>query len=250
MPLIMDMQGRKLSKRDGDVEVFAFRKAGYLPEVMLNFIALLGWSPGGDREKLSVEEMIELFSIDRLSRTNAKFDRDKLLAFNTDAIASASDDRLLDGFDDWRSVNPDLRISQASLDSETKQRLLTVNKGMRTFADIEHKSGFLYRGDVEIEYDPAAVKKVLTKNDNAGYRMLESLLPMLEALEEWTHTELERLITSICESQSVKMGEVAQPLRVAVAGTMVSPAIYDTLELLGREHTLARIRRLLQLRLA
>ena len=63
MPLIMDMKGRKLSKRDGDVEVFAFRKAGYLPEVMINFIALLGWSPGGDREKLSAEEMIQAFSI-------------------------------------------------------------------------------------------------------------------------------------------------------------------------------------------
>lgn len=248
MPLIMDMQGRKLSKRDGDVEVFAFRKAGYLPEVMINFVALLGWSPGGDREKLTVGEMIDLFSIDRLSRTNARFDRDKLMAFNTDAIASASETRLLDGFDDWRAVNPDLRISQASLDGETKRRLLAVNKGMRTFADIEHKSGFLYRADAEIEYDPAAVKKVLTRNENAGYAMLESLLPLLEAVEEWTHAELERLVTSICESRGVKMGDVAQPLRVAVAGTTVSPAIYDTLVLLGKEHTLARIRRLLQLR--
>ena len=78
--------------------------------------------------------------------------------------------------------------------------------------------------------------------------MLETLLPLLEPLDPWTQSELERLITSVCESRSVKMGDVAQPLRVAVAGTTVSPAIYDTLALLGKDHTLARIRRLLQQR--
>jgi glutamyl-tRNA synthetase len=248
MPLILDMKGRKLSKRDGDVEIFAFRKAGYLPEVMLNFIALLGWSPGGDHEKLTVEEMIDLFSIERLGRTNAKFDRDKLLAFSTDAIAHATEDRLLVALDDWRSINPELPISRVNLDADTKRRLLTVNRGFRTYADIEHKSGFLYHDDADIQYDPIAVNKVLAKNDSAGYAMLETLLPLLTALETWSHQELERLITSVCESHSVKMGDVAQPLRVAVAGTTISPAIYDTLVLLGKQHTITRIRRTLSLR--
>jgi len=246
MPLIMDMKGRKLSKRDGDVEVFAFRKAGYLPEVMVNFIALLGWSPGGDREKLTVAEMIDLFSIERLSRTNARFDRDKLLAFNTDACAAVSADHLRKAFTDWLSINPDLAMSQAKLDPEARQKLLAVNKGFRTFADIEQKSGFLYRRDADIEYDPAAVKKVLARNDNAGYAMLESLLPLLEAVEPWSNDELQKLVTSVCESRGVKMGDVAQPLRVAVAGTTISPAIYDTLTLLGKERTLARVQRVLQ----
>jgi len=250
MPLILDMQGRKLSKRDGAVEVFAFHQAGYLPEVMLNFIALLGWSPGGDREKLTVEEMIQLFSIERLSRTNAKFDRDKLLAFSTEAAASASPDRLLAGFDDWLSVNPDLPMARAALSTEAKGQLLSVNTGFRTFADIEYKSGFLYRQDADIQYDTAAVTKVLAKNDNAGYAMLESLLPLLAAVEPWSLAELEKLVTSVCESRSLKMGDVAQPLRVAVAGTTVSPAIYDTLALLGKPRTLNRIRRVLNLRTA
>jgi glutamyl-tRNA synthetase len=248
MPLILDMKGRKLSKRDGDVEVFAFRKAGYLPEVMLNFIALLGWSPGGDREKLTVEEMIDLFSIERLGRTNAKFDRDKLLAFSTDAIAQAAEDRLLVALDDWRSANPELPISRVNLDADTRRQLLAVNRGFRTYTDIEHKSGFLYRDDADIQYDPAAVSKVLAKNDNAGYAMLETLLPLLAVINPWSHQELERLITSICVSRGVKMGEVAQPLRVAVAGTTISPAIYDTLVLLGKQHTVARIHRVLDLR--
>jgi len=245
MPLTMDMKGRKLSKRDGAVEVFAFRQAGYLPEALLNFIVLLGWNPGGDREKLTVDDMIELFSTQRMSRVNAKFDREKLLAFNTDAIASATEERLLAAFDDYLAVNPDSPLSQANLDAETKRTLLHVNKGFRTFADIETKSGFIYRDDDAIQYDPAAVKKVLAKNDNAGYKMLDTLLPQLEATDPWTPETLETLIKNICESQQVGMGKVAQPIRVAVSGTTVSPAIYDTLVLLGKQKTLNRLRRTL-----
>jgi len=245
MPLTMDMKGRKLSKRDGAVEVNLFRQAGYLPEALLNFIVLLGWNPGGDREKLTVTDMIELFSIDRMSRVNAKFDRDKLLAFNTDAIAAASEDRLLEAFNDWLSVNPDSPFAGANLDTDTKRTLLAVNKGFRTFVDLEAKSGFIYKDDTTIEYDPKAVKKVLAKNDGEGYAMLEKLLPMVESLETWTHESLETLIAGVCESQAVGMGKVAQPIRVAVSGGTISPAIYDTLVLLGKEKTLNRIRRVL-----
>lgn len=246
MPLTMDMKGRKLSKRDGAVEVFAFRQAGYLPEALLNFIVLLGWSPGGDREKLTVAEMIELFSLERMNRVNAKFDRDKLLAFNTDAVATMDEDRLLEAFSDYLNVS-DSPIGRAQLDDATKRTLLQVNKGFRTFADIDTKSGFLYVPDDEIEYDPAAVKKVLIKGGNAGFDMLGHVLPKLEATDPWTAENLEALIKETCETQEVGMGKVAQPLRVAVAGTTVSPAIYDTLILLGKERTLHRIRRALAL---
>lgn len=245
MPLTMDMKGRKLSKRDGAVEVHAFRQAGYLPETLLNFIALLGWSPGGDREKMTVAEMLELFSIERMNRVNSKFDRDKLLAFNTNAVAEASPERLLAGFDDWLAVNPDSPLSRAGLDAATRATLLEVNRGFRTFSDIEQKSGFLYVDDEGISYDPAAVKKVLAKNDNAGFHMLAALLPQLEALEPWSTESIEGFIKGVCESQGVGMGHVAQPLRVAVSGTTISPAIYDTLVLLGKPHTLNRIRRAL-----
>ena len=105
LPLIMDMKGRKLSKRDGDVEVHSFRRHGYLPETMINFIALLGWSPGEDREKMTLQEMVGLFSVDRIGRTNARFDREKLLAFNTDAVAAASPERLLAAFKDYVALN-------------------------------------------------------------------------------------------------------------------------------------------------
>ena len=245
MPLTMDVQGRKLSKRDGAVEVYAFRQAGYLPETLLNFIALLGWSPGGDREKMTLAEMVELFSIERMNRVNAKFDRDKLLAFNTDAIAAANEQRLLAAFDDYLSVNPDSPLSRAGLDNDTKRVLLSINKGFRTFADIDGKCAFLYLADEAIQYEPDAVKKVLAKDDGAGYQMLRTLLPMLEAIESWTGQALETLIKGVCASQSLGMNKVAQPLRVAVSGRTISPPIFDTLILLGKGRTLTRIHKAL-----
>jgi glutamyl-tRNA synthetase len=247
LPLIMDMKGRKLSKRDGDVEVHAFRRAGYLPEALANFLALLGWSPGGDREKMTLDEMIELFSLDRVIRTNARFDREKLLAFNTDAINAASEERLLAAYADYLAVNRDTSpIAQANPDGPALRTLLRINAGFRTFADIEFKSGFLFVEDEAITYDEAAVKKVLAKDNGAGFKMLETLLPMLEAAEPWTHEALEELIRGVCESKGAGMGAVAQPLRVAVSGGTISPAIFDTLVFLGKARTLDRIRRILR----
>lgn len=240
LPLIMDMKGRKLSKRDGDVEVHSFRAHGYLPEALVNFIALLGWSPGSDREKMSLAEMVELFSIERIGRTNAKFDREKLLAFNTDYINAASEDRLLAAYDDFLSVSEESVIARANPDRQTRRELLRVCRGFRTFPDIDTKAGFIFVDDAEIQYDPAAVQKVLVKD--GGFAMLENLLPLLEKVEEWTATNLEALLAGICESHGVKMGKVAQPLRVAVSGGTISPAIYDTLVLLGKDRTLRRIR--------
>ena len=245
MALTMDMKGRKLSKRDGAVEVFAFRQEGYLPEALLNFIALLGWSPGGDRERFTLDEMIGLFSLDRMNRMNSKFDRDKLLAFNTDAIREASPERLLAAFDDWLSVNPDSPIAKANLDTATRRMLLAANTSVRTLADLESRAGFIFAADDAIAYDPAAVKKVLEKGDGAGYAMLETLVAVFEGLEPWSEEAIDETIRAFCETQAVGMGKVAQPIRVAVSGGTVSPGIGQTLALLGREKTLRRIRRVL-----
>ncbi len=245
LPLILDMKGRKLSKREGDVEVHSFRAAGYLPEAFVNFIALLGWSPGGDREKMSAEELIESFSLDRLTKVNAKFDTDKLLAFNTDAVAEADESRLVLCFKDYLSLNPGVPIP--SDDNNLLRRLLKANKGFRTFADIPYKSGPLFEADDGLEYDEKAVGKVLEGGAGAGYEMLEYLRSVLAEVE-WTEAELEKTFNETCALRGVGMGKVAQPVRVAVAGRTVSPGIVDTLLLLGRESTLARIDRCLELR--
>ena len=243
LPLIMDKRGRKLSKRDGDVDVHSFRRAGYLPETLVNFIALLGWRPGGNREKLTLDELVELFGIDRIGKANAKFDRDKLLAFNTDDAASAEPDRLLAGLKDYLSLN-DTPIPTG--DDELLRKLLEINKGFRTFADIPAKCGVLFGPDDAFEYAPKAVKKVLAKNDNAGLAVLADLRKTLAAAD-WTAEALEKLLGNYCADNDLGMGKVAQPIRVAVTGTTISPPIFDTLVLLGKDKTLARIDRCLGL---
>ena len=244
LPLILDMAGRKLSKRDGAVEVHAFRTAGYLPETLVNFIALLGWSPGDGREKLTMAEMVESFSAGRIGKANAKFDREKLLAFNTDASAAADEGRLLAGFKDFLSLN---ETPIPAGDAGLLRRLLRINKGFRTFADIPARCGVLFEADDAFEYDEKAVQKVLVKGDSAGYAMLSDLRPKLSACE-WAEEALKAVIEGVCAEKSVGMGKVAQPIRVAVTGTTISPAIYDTLLILGRDKTLARIDRCLAMR--
>jgi glutamyl-tRNA synthetase len=256
LPIILNTDGSKMSKRDKEkalangrvppeIDVHDFRLSGYLPETLVNYIALLGWNPGDDREKFTIEELIEAFSPERIGKASARFDREKLLAFSTDAMASADEDRLLAGFRDYVKVT---ESAMDRLDDGTLRKLLAVNKGFRTFGDIERKSGFIYRPDEAITFDPKAVKKVLNKNDGEGYDMLESLAGKLEAVEDWSAGNLEEFVKATADTFGVKMGKVAQPIRVAVSGTSISPSIGDTLELLGKEVALRRIRATIQRR--
>ncbi len=222
-----------------DIDVHDFRMAGDLPEALANFIALIGWSPGDDRAKMTVDEMTEAFSLERINKTAGRFDRDKLLAMNTVWCAGAGPDRLLAGFRDWAALN---ESHMAELDDATLAHVLEACKGFRTFADVEVKVGVLFAPDDSIDYDAKAVGKFLEKNDGQGDRMLGRLLPELEAFGDWHTESLDGLIKRFCEQGGFKLADVAQPLRVALAGRPVSPAIGHTLALLGKEKTVRRIR--------
>jgi len=256
LPLVFNMDGTKMSKRDKakdiaagrpprEIDVHDFRASGYLPEAIVNFIALVGWSPGGDREKMTLDEMTALFSLDRINKTSGRFDREKLLAFNTDYCAAASPQRLLAGFRDHAAVS---RSPMARLDDATLTAALAACRGFRTFADIDLKVGALFAPDDAVQFDPEAVKKVLEKNGGQGYAMLERLLPGLEAIAEWSAAGIDAFIKAFCETNNAKMGDVAQPLRVAITGKTISPSIGETLALSGREQTIARVRACLKRR--
>jgi len=222
-----------------EIDVHDFRASGYLPEALANFLALIGWSPGDDREKMTLAEMTAAFSLDRINKTAGKFDREKLLAMNTDWAAGLPPERLLEAFQDWTRVSGS---PLDALDDVTAARVLEACRGFRTFRDLEHKAGILFAEDNEVTYDAKAVKKFLEKREGRGWSVLERLLPELESLEPWSAEAVEGLFAEFCEREDVKLGEVAQPVRVAVAGRAVSPGIGDTLVLLGREKTLRRIR--------
>jgi glutamyl-tRNA synthetase len=171
-----------------EIDVYDFRRAGYLPEALRNFVALIGWSPGDDREKLPLDDMIEAFSLSRINKTAGRFDREKLLAMNTDYAASAAPDALLAGFRDWaRVANSPL----AALDDPTASRVLDACRGFRTFADVASKAGILFATDDAVTYDDQAVQKVLAKANGAGFEMLRRLRPRLADCESWTAATLD-----------------------------------------------------------
>jgi glutamyl-tRNA synthetase len=232
--------------KEGDLPeilVHDFRRNGYLPEVLLNFLALLGWNPGGDRERMSVEEMVALFSTDGIGKANARFDRAKLVAFNTQYAESVPPEKLVGPMRDYLGVNPESPVNRAT-DAELA-KLLEMKKGFRTLREVDEPCRFFFVADDEIAYDPAAVEKVLRKNEGAGLNALRDVRGVLAGAGEWKAEPLEAAVKAYCESKGVGLGNVAQPIRVAVSGTTVSPPIFQSLEFLGRERTLARVDRCL-----
>ena len=259
LPVIFNKDGTKMSKRDKEkaiaagkqppeIDVHDFRTSGYLPEAVLNFIALLGWSPGDDREFFDLGELTRLFSIERVGKTNAKFDREKLLSFNTTWATRVSPARLLKAFKDFLQCAAGVPAKMRSADDAQLAEILRVCAGFRTFTDVAAKAKFLFVDDDAIEFDAQAVAKNLQKNENSGFVMLGNIKTRLESLTSWTPADIDQALQAICAETGSGMGGVAQPLRVAVTGSTVSPAIGETLAMLGKEKTMRRITRCLDQR--
>lgn len=235
---------RVIGLRESDlpeIMVCDFRKNGYVPEVLLNFLALQGWSPGGDLEQMSVGDMVEKFTLDRINSANPKFNREKLISFSTDLFAKASRERLIAAMRDFLSVHPDSPVNRAT--DEQLGAVLEMNGGFRVLHEVEEKSRFFFVPSEQIEYQADAVEKVLAKNERQGFNALAAVRPILASVEPWKAEAIEAAVKGYCEKSGLGLGKVAQPIRVAVSGTTISPPIFQSLELLGREQTLARVDR-------
>lgn len=219
-----------------EINVVDFFKNGYLPETMVNFLALLGWNPGNDREIISVEELIDCFDLSRLTKTNSLFDRQKLLAFNTEHIRTIPKQKLLGHFKDYLKT---VGSPALAADDNTLETVLEINAGARTLADIDTKSRFFFTPNDQIVYDPKAVKKILLKHD--GLAILQIVRDKLAEMEQFAAEAIEDMLRGLAEEKQLGLGKVAQPLRVAICGTTISPPIFDSVKMLGRENTLARI---------
>jgi glutamyl-tRNA synthetase len=219
-----------------EINVVDFFKSGYIPEAMVNFIALLGWNPGDKREIMPLDELIASFDITRLTKSNSLFDRGKLIAFNTEHIKMLSREKLLGHFKEYLKV---INSPVVKANDEILLRLIKICEGARTLADIEHKCRFLFIANDKIECDEKAVQKVLLKDN--GLAMLKIVRDKLAGMQEFTEQGIEDMLRSLAEEHKVGLGKVAQPLRVAITGSTVSPPIFDSVQLLGREQTLKRI---------
>ena len=219
-----------------EINVVDFFKSGYIPEAMVNFLALLGWSPGDGREIVPLDELIQSFDITRLTKSNSLFDRGKLVACNTEHLKMLHKEKALAHFKAYLKV-VDSPVAKAS--DETLLRLIKICEGARTLADIEHKCKFLFTADDRIEYDEKAVQKVLLKDN--GLAMLKLVREKIAAMAELTEQGIEDMLRALAEEHKVGLGKVAQPLRVAITGLTISPPIFDSVQLLGKEKTLVRI---------
>jgi glutamyl/glutaminyl-tRNA synthetase len=219
-----------------EINIVDFVRSGYLPETMVNFLAFLGWNPGGQQEIMKVDELITSFDIARLTKSNSLFDRQKLLAFNTAHIKMMQPEKLI------RYLKNYLKIVGSPVSSAGDEILLKIIKlceGARTLVDIERKSRFLFLPDDKIVYEAEAIKKVLFKGD--GLAILKTIREKLATMDTVTDKAIEQMLRSLAEERKIGLGKVAQPFRVALCGGTISISIFEAVEMLGKDSTLKRI---------
>jgi len=224
----VDAMAEYLGIRLPEINVVDFFKSGYLPEAVVNFLALLGWNPGDEREIMRLDELIDAFDLGRLTKANSLFDRKKLIAFNTEHIKMLPDDRLLGRFKDYLKA---IDSPVAAAEDKLLARFIKINAGARTLADIEKKCRFVFIDNRDVQYDEKAVKKVLLKND--GLAILRAVGERLAGLEVITPETVEKLLRDLAAERRLGLGKVAQPLRVSICGTTVSPPIFDSVDVLS-----------------
>ncbi len=229
LPLLHGPDGRKLSKRHGAASVQELRAAGYLPEAVDNYIALLGAGFASDEEFFSLDELAQRFRLERVSKNPAVFDERKLRHLNGRWIRELGTDELtkrLEEFTGRTGLRDAVEISQEKI---------------QTLAEFWPLVGFLFDGPVD---DPAAFKKVI--DSNGGVESLKAARDALATAEPFTVENIEAALREVVASRGDKPAKVFQPVRVAIAGTTVSPGIFESVALLGRDKTLARIDRAIE----
>ena len=253
LSMIVGADRKKLSKRHGSVAIQSFAARGYLPEVMLNYIALLGWAPEDGSERLAVDELVAKFDLSRVGRTAAMFDTDKLTAFNGERIRDLDVDELtdqllpyLDGSLPAVSEDPEVEDATATAvidhPATDEQRATVrglvplVQERMQRLDEVRDYAGPFFSDGVTIDEDQCA--KVLRKAGgvDAVRRAAEVIAEV-----EWSVSAIEEALRGLAEELEMGFGKVAQPVRVAVTGTTVSPPLFETIELLGREESVERL---------
>ncbi len=221
LPLLHGPDGKKLSKRHGAASVQELRDAGYLPEAVNNYIALLGTGFAPDEEFFTMAQMAQAFRLDRVSKSPAVFDEQKLRHMNGQHLRALSNEQLTE------------RLERFTGRSGLAGAVAISREKIQTLADFWPLAGFIFDGPTD---DPKAFAKVI--GADGGRELLGQARDALAAVEPFTVAGIERALREIVERTGVKPGQVFQPVRVAIAGSTVSPGIFESVELLGRERTL------------
>ncbi len=238
LPPILGPDGKKkLSKRDGDVRAEDFIAKGYLPEALLNFIALLGWNPGDDQELFDLDALIQNFSLERVNKSGAKFDMTKLNWMNNQYIKNTDSKELVAVL---KQNNFFDQIDNFSEDRYEISRVLDLFKErMQTLAAIGELAQFLYTLP---DYEPSILVFKKSTNDKTLLALEQAQQLITNTTTPWIANELRTAFDAHRESINLTRAEMFWPMRVAVSGSEQSPDVFDIMELLGREETLERLR--------
>jgi glutamyl-tRNA synthetase len=223
LPLLHGQDGKKLSKREGAASVQELRDEGYLPEAVRNYLALLGWGDPDDETLIPTDELVKRFEIERVSKHPARFDEKKLRWMNGRYLRELGTEELtrrLEAYYGREGLGPAVAISEEKI---------------QTLADFWPLAGFIFDGPVD---DEKARKKVLGE---AGIESLSASRGEMEGIDDWSTSVLDERLRALAEERETGLGKFLQPIRVALSGTTVSPGIFETLEVLGREESLRRI---------
>ena len=234
VPMILNPSGKKLSKRDGAMDVMEYQKMGYLPEALLNFLIRLGWSHG-DQEIFSFQEMLSLFDPSDINKSASAYNGEKLLWLNAHYIKNASYERL----------TQELKRFDVNIEDHDKQEILVDSLRERAKTIVEFANMAKTILQIPQNYNEKAVKKFI------GEKSLEILVKyaaFLQIIEKPLHlpVEFEEITKQFMAKYNLKMKDLAQPLRISLVGSAVSPSVYDVLSILGRDEVIRRIEKFIQ----
>ena len=243
VPMILGPDKKKLSKRHGALSVMEYEKMGYLPEAVCNYLARLGWSHG-DQELFTMDEMVELFSTDNLGKSPSVFDLTKFEWVNGQYMQKADPERVAGMLCDFlaREVGEE---EAKGVDAATFAKVVPLLQARaKSVVDmLEQSRPFIVEASF-LSYDENAVKKFLTEETKP---LLEEIAGRIEAMDEYSEKGLEDVHRQFLEDKDIKFKVIAQPIRVAIVGTTKSPGLFETMMVLGKDETLARIKRAIEL---
>lgn len=240
LPLIMGMEGGRLSKRTGATAISDYRKMGYLPEALVNYLLLLSWAPGGDRELISIKEAIKLFDVKDVNKTAATFDLKKLDWMNNQYLKSADPEKLTD------EVIPAL-VEKGLILKEYFDRKYIVNlvklfqARMNTLADFPDWADFFLLKSVNL--DPAAEKKYLSKDHSKEFNLF---IQRLDSLKEFNNASIEATFREMVAELGIESKELIHPIRVALTGKTIGPGLFEIIYYLGKDRAKERLKRFIR----
>lgn len=243
VPMILAPDRSKLSKRHGATSVEEFRDEGYLPEALINYLALLGWSPDGEQEILSLSELVEQFTLERVGKTAAIYDIKKLTWINGHYLNEIDLDRIVElaiPFLQKKGLVPE-EIPE-DLMGYIRRVVEVVRTRVKTLAEIADASEYFFKDD--FDYEEKGVKKHFQKDGVA--KLLEAARERLAQLERFDLETTEKAYRDLSEELGVKAGEIIHPTRLAISGRTMGPGLFDIMVILGKEKTLERLERAVQ----